>query len=108
MTELSRIETEDPDQALSACRGLLALIEHVACEQKRGQIEGNTCLSLPPADTWHGIALTTPLVRNALLHVERHREPAQWRKTKPKAQEACYGSDWNVISAERPLNGNGM
>ena len=76
MTELPRIETTDPDQALAACRSLLALVEHVACEQKRGQLEGDTYLSLAPAETWNGIALTTLLVRNTLLHVELHRKPA--------------------------------
>ena len=75
MTELPRIETTDPDQALTACRSLLALVEHVACEQKRGQLEDDTHLSLAPAETWHGIALTTLLVRNTLLHVELHRKP---------------------------------
>ena len=76
MTELPRIETTDPDQALTACRSLLALVEHVACEQKRGQIEGDTCLSLAPAETWHGIELAAALVRNTLLHVQLHRTPA--------------------------------
>ena len=45
-------------------------LTHVAGEQKRGQLEEDTCLSLLPADTWQGIALTT------LLHVELHRKPA--------------------------------
>ena len=30
MTELPRIEASDPDQALSACRSLLALVENIA------------------------------------------------------------------------------
>ena len=52
MTELPRIETSDPGQALSAS------------------------LSLAPADTWHGIELVTALVRNTLLHIQLHRTPA--------------------------------
>ena len=76
MTELPRIETSDPEQALSACRSLLALVEHVAGEQKRGQLEEDACLSLAPADTWQGIELATALVRNTLLHVQLHRTPA--------------------------------
>ena len=75
VTELPRIETDNPDQALSACRSLLTLVEHIACEQKRGQLEEDSCLSLAPADTWHAIALTTLLVRNTLLHVELHGKP---------------------------------
>ena len=45
MIELPHIETSDPDQTLSACRSLLALVEHVAGEQKRGQPEADACLS---------------------------------------------------------------
>ena len=76
MTDLPRIETSDPDQALSACRGPIALVEHVAGEQKRGQLDDDACLSLAPADTWHGIELAAALVRNTLLHVQLHRTPA--------------------------------
>ena len=75
MTDLPRIETTNPDQALTACRSLLALVEHIAYEQKSGQLEEDTCLSPAPAETWHGIALITVLVRNTLLHVELYRKP---------------------------------
>lgn len=76
MTELPRIETSDPDQALSACRSLLALVENIAGEQKRGQLEEEACLSLASADIWQGIEIATALVRNTLLHVQLHRTPA--------------------------------
>ena len=76
MTELPRIETSDPDQALSACRSLLALVENVASEQKRGQLEEEACLSLASADIWQAIEIATDLVRNTLLHVQLNRTPA--------------------------------
>ena len=76
MIELPRIKTSDPDQALSACRGPIALVEHAAGEQKRGQLDDDACLSLAPADTWHGIELTAVLVGNTLQHVQLHRTPA--------------------------------
>ena len=39
MTDLPRIETTDPDQALTICRSLLALIENIAREQKKCELE---------------------------------------------------------------------
>ena len=74
MTELPRIETSNPDQALTACRSLLALVGHIAGEQKRGQLEENTYLNPMPAQTRHGIELVTILVSNTLLHFEIHRD----------------------------------
>ena len=76
MTDLPRIETTDPDQALTICRSLLALIENIAREQKKRELEEGSPPNGTPADAWHGIQMITLLVRNTLVDFEFHAKEA--------------------------------
>ena len=76
MTDLPRIETTDPDQALTICRSLLALIENIAREQKKCELEEAPRPNGTPTDAWHGIQMITLLVRNTLADFEFHAKEA--------------------------------
>ena len=71
MTALPRIDTTDPDQALTLCRDLLALIEAIAYDLTEDAAVESCDAVHTSVTIWNGVCLLTKLVKNTLTDLEQ-------------------------------------
>lgn len=91
MTALPRIETTDPDQALTLCRDLLAFVEATAYDLTEDAAVESCDAVHTSVIIWNGVCLLAKLVKNTLTDLDQvdcqHGRKAEGRSLPRRERE---------------------